>query len=272
MLTAVVLHLRPVAEVSLPRSHGSFVYNAVKDLLIREAPKLGDALYKEEERKPFTCSPLLGMEEGDRENWLLKPDKLYTLRLTGLTSEISQYLLSLWPEVHGIRIQNAVFSVEGLSATAEEHPEAGQITYKELLARWEKREPPRLLTLHFLTPTTFKVGAFEEPFPLPQWVFGSLLSTWNAFSPYPFFDIQEALEAVLVLRNWRGETRLVELGGYSAAGFVGKFTYRLIRASPVIARICGLLAEFSFYAGVGWQTTHGLGQVRPEFPRNTRSR
>jgi CRISPR-associated endoribonuclease Cas6 len=267
MLTAVVLHLRPVAEASLPRSHGSYVYNAVKDLLIRKDPNLGDMLYKEQERKPFTCSPLGGMEKGDRESWHLSPDKLYTLRLTGLTPAISQHLLSLWPELRGLRIQNAVFSVEDLSISADQHPEAGQESYEGLLARWERCEPPRTLTLHFVTPTTFKVGEFEQPFPLPQWVFGSLLSTWNAFSPYPLLDLKEVLEGSVVLRNWRGETKLVELGGYSAAGFLGKFTYRAVKASPEVSRILGLLAEFAFYSGVGWQTTHGLGQVRPEFPR-----
>lgn len=265
MLTAVVLHLRPVAETRLPISHGSFAHAAISNLVLRRDPLLSHALHQEEGRKPFTCSPLRGTDRREGFEYVLAPDRLYTWRLTGLTEEISQHLVALSPDLGGINFKEAVFSVDHVSTMPEEHPDAGRETYEALLARWERREPPGSVTLHFLTPTTFRIGRFEQPFPLPRWVFGSLLSTWNAFAPYPLDWPEDLdLDEQIVLSNWKGETRRVELGGHRTVGFIGKFTYRVIHPRPEMARLLGLLAEFSFYAGVGWQTTHGLGQGRPQ--------
>jgi CRISPR/Cas system endoribonuclease Cas6 (RAMP superfamily) len=117
MLTAVVLQLRPVAEAGLPRSHGWHVFTAVRDLLGSRDPNLAHMLHENHDRKPLTCSRLGGVAKRDRENWLLSPDQLYTLRLTGLTPIVSQHLLQLWSEVRGLRIKDAVFSVGRVSLT-----------------------------------------------------------------------------------------------------------------------------------------------------------
>lgn len=263
MLTAVVLHLHPVAETRLPVSHGSLAHAATMDLLLRLDPLLGHILHQSEGPKPFTCSPLMGAERREGSDYILSPERLYTWRLTGLTSQISQQLLRLSPQLGGIRIGEAVFSIVEVSTSAEQHPDAGQATYEALLAHWERQEQPLpTVTLQFITPTTFRVGRFEQPFPLPHWVFGSLLSSWNAFAPHSLADLRDALDEGVVLSNFSGETRRVELGGHRTVGFVGKYTYRVVRAVPEVCRLLGLLADFAFYAGVGWQTTHGLGQVR----------
>jgi len=268
MLTAVVLHLRPVAAVRLPVSHGSFAHASAMDLLVRLDPLLSHLLHHTAERKPFTCSPLGGATRREGFNFLLDPEQLYTWRLTGLTAAVSQQLVRLSPQLGGIRIGEAVFSVVDVSTAPEQHPEAGQDTYEALLARWTRPtpQPCSTVTLHFLTPTTFRMGGLEQPFPLPHWVFGSLLATWNAFSAYPLPDLRESLDEAVVLSNYRAETRRVELGGHRTVGFVGKCTYRVVKPAPELCQLLGLLAAFSFYAGVGWQTTHGLGQVRPQFP------
>ena len=51
------------------------------------------------------------------------------------------------------------------------------------------------------------------------------------------------------------------MGGRRTVGFVGTFSYRLLDKTPELAQRLGLLSDFAFYAGVGWQTAHGLGQV-----------
>lgn len=269
MLTAVVLHLRPVAEARLPVSHGSFIHAAALQLFLRLDPLLSYTIHQQEGRKPFTCSPLMGTDRREGFELLLSPQQLYTWRLTGLTPHVSQNLheaAALPSRLGGINIKEAVLTIERVSTTPEQHPEARQDTYKALLARWAREKPPRKVTLHFLTPTTFRIGNLEQPFPLPQWVFGSLLRIWNAFAPQPFpEDLQDDFEKSVTLSNFKGETKLVELGDYSTAGFVGKFTYRAAKPAPEVSQLLGLLAEFAFYAGVGWQTTHGLGQVRPQW-------
>ncbi len=263
MLSAVVVNLRPVAVAHLPFSHGTFAYAAALELFLRQNPTLARTLHEMRPYKPFTVSPLLNTHLKDDNGFILSPQETYSWRLTGLIEEVSQYLLSLSPASGGVRIGDAVFTID--EVIVEKHPETGQVTYEELWKRWGEIEPKRMVTFHFVTPTTFRSSRFEEPFPLPKWVFGSLLEIWNTFSTHPIGQIKGLFEEVVLLSNWKGETRRVELGGYRTVGFIGKFTYRFTEPTQKLCQWASMLSEFAFYSGVGWQTTHGLGQVRVEF-------
>jgi len=261
MLTAVVMGLRPVAEARLPRCHGGLAYGAAMDLFLRLDPRLSRALHEGGGPKPFTVSPLVGPFRGEG-GWLwVRPGEKYFWRITGLTGAVSECLGRLRAGGWGVRFGGAVLEVEEVAREGEEHPEAGRDSYEGLWARWGEGSGVGAVTLRFITPTTFREGRREEPFPLPVWVFGSLVGKWNAFGPEPLGLGREAMEGGVVLGSWRGETRRVELGRFRTVGFVGTFTYRVLE--PGLGRWLGLLADFAFYAGVGWQTTRGLGQVRP---------
>lgn len=263
MLSAIVLKLKPIVEDHLPLSHGTFAYAAALELFLRKDETLAKALHEAKTYKPLTVSPLLNADVKSGGNFILSPEEIYTWRLTGLTQEVSEHLIQFAPEIGGVRIGNAVFSIVDVAKTSKDHPDAGQETYENLWEKWGKSEPPKSVTLCFLTPTTFRVGRFEHPFPTPRLVFGSILDTWDHFSPNRIGQIRDLVEECIVLTNWKGETRRVEMGSHRTVGFVGKFTYRVLEESSEIRRLVGLLAEFSFYSGAGWQTTHGLGQVRP---------
>ncbi len=262
MLSAIVLSLQPVTEARLPISHGSFAYAAALELFLRREAALARAMHEAKPHKAFTVSPLLDAEVRERNDLILSPDEVYTWRLTGLTREVSEHLLCFAPDMGGVRIGDAVFSVADVATTPEEHPDAGQDDYEALWARWKQSNPPRTVTLHFLTPTTFRIGRFEQPFPLPRWVFGSLIDLWDAFSPHPIGPLKDLMGEIVLLSNWRGETRRVEFGAHRTVGFIGKFTYRVAERLPELNRLIALLSAFAFYSGVGWQTTHGMGQVR----------
>lgn len=264
MFRAIVLGLRPVAEGRLPLSHGALAYAAALDLFLRLDPALSRFLHNDSPQKPLTISPLWGPFEREGPELHLTPDATYEWRITGLTAAVSDRLLALSPAVGGVRIGEAVFTIATVAARAEEHADAGQESYESLQARWKDLPPPETFRLQFLTPTTFRVGRHEQPFPLPRWVFRSLRDVWNAFGPEALELPEELIETRVVLSNWRGETRRVELGERRTVGFLGAFTYRVLDPSPDLRRSIGLLADLAFYAGVGWQTTHGLGQVRPE--------
>jgi len=265
MLIAIVMNLKPIDRVRLPVSHGTFAYAAALELFLRRDPTLAKALHEAKPYKPFTVSPLLNAWVREGSELILDPHEVYTWRLTGLTQQVSEHLLRFTPDIGGVRIGDAVFYITAVFTTKEEHPEAGQDNYMAMWERWGQLPPPRAVTLHFITPTTFRVGRFEQPFPLPRYVFGSLLALWDTFSPYPIGQLKDLIDEIVLLSNWRGETRRVDFGDYYTVGFIGKFTYRIGERLPELWRLIGLLSEFAFYAGVGWQTTHGLGQVRPEF-------
>ena len=262
VLVAVVLTLKPVERSYLPISHGTFAYAAALELFLRRNESLARRLHQSQLQKPLTVSPLMGVSERDGNTYVLCPDSVYSWRLTGLSEEVSQHLCQFNTDMGGVRIGNAIFSITHVAKTLKEHPDAAQETYEALWEKWGKSNPPRTITFHFLTPTTFRIGRFELPFPSPSLVFNSLLLTWDHFSPYPIGQIKDLTESCIILTNWKGETRRVEMGAHKTVGFIGKFTYRVVEDSQEFRRLIGLLAEFSFYAGVGWQTTHGLGQVR----------
>jgi CRISPR-associated endoribonuclease Cas6 len=264
-MAAVVLHLQPIADGRLAVSHGGFAYAAALDLLLRLDPALSRTLHLAAPRKPLTCSLLTGGQERSGGYLLLNERNTFTLRLTGLEPRVSECLLTLSPDLGGVRIAEAVFTIAAVCTSAEEHPEAGQDDYEAMWIRSMSQEPLPYVTLNFVAPTTFRIGRSEQPYPLPRLVFGSLAAAWNAHSHRPLPDLEDTIERRVVLSNWKGETRRVELGIRRTTGFIGRFTYRLLDPSAELARAIRLLSEYSFYAGVGWQTTQGMGQVRPQF-------
>lgn len=258
-LVSVILHLRPVADCILPLSHGHLAYAAAHDLFLRLEPRLSHALHQADGRKPFTVSPLQGVKPKPRSRTLeLTADNTYTWRLTGLGGEVSALLRDLGKStslLRGVRLGQAVFEIEGSADTV-----LGD--YISLQQKWQGVEGTVTSTLHFTSPTTFRVGRFEQPFPLPRWVFGSLLDAWNAHSGYALEVSKDSFEEI-GLTNWRGQTRRIEFGGVmgGTVGFEGRFAYRPLNGAPELHRLVGLLSEFAAFAGVGWQTTSGLGQV-----------
>jgi CRISPR-associated endoribonuclease Cas6 len=246
----------------LPISHGAYAYASALDILLRLDPALAQELHEDSPNKPITMSPLTGPFQREGANFQLNPDISCFWRLTGLNARVSELLFQISPSLGGIRIANTVLTITQVFTSSEEHPEAGRDGYADLLARWAQEEPGNSITLRFITPTTFRAGRYEQPFPLPGLVFGSLLNKWNANSPVPLSDCKDFLSENVVLGNWKGETRRVELGARRTVGFIGKFTYHVLKPTPDVCRLLHVLSEFAFYSGVGWQTAHGMGQTR----------
>jgi len=260
MLTAIVLELQPTTKATLPLSHGVFSYAAALSLIERLEPNLPKRIHNPASHKPITTSPVWG---GFRKGKYFKlfSNKIYRWRLTGLDETVSTCLNRINPNLGNIRIGNAIFRIIRVVSEARDDKDVGETTYEDLWHKWHSIKPPAVFPLRFDSPTTFRRGNFEEPFPVPYLVFSSLLETWNAFSPRKLGDFQAAFKQTVYLANWKGETRRVEFGSRGTVGFVGGFTYRVIENLPEICRLLGLLIDYAFYAGVGWQTTHGLGQT-----------
>lgn len=266
-MKAIVLHLQQVNEEPLAPSHGTFAYAAALELLLHLDPIHATHLHDPETHKPLTVSSVFREMHGDayRPNDAPSlPKTGFHWRLTALEPDTARLLEQLGQQPGGVRVGNAVFHITGASTTPQQHPDAGEEDDKRLFERWSRAEPPSAITLKFITPTTFRSGAQEMPYPLPRLVFGSLMEVWSRWSSVPMGEWRALLERAILLSNWRGETRRVDLGNRYVTGFIGKFTYRPAERSRDLQRMMGMLAEFAFYTGVGWQTTHGLGQTRIE--------
>lgn len=264
ILAAAVFILEPVKEALLPVSHGAQAFAAALDLFLRLDPALARELHEGRGPKPLTVSLLSGPAPREGGNIRVSPGNRYDWRLTGLTGSVAEALLAVSPQLGGVRIGGAVFRLASVATCSEEHPEAGRATYEGLMQEAAAAPAEERVTLKFLTPTTFRQGEVELPFPLPRLVWGSLLDRWNTWSPAQFLDLKPLVEQNVVLANWKGETRRVELGSRATVGFVGRFTYRVPSGPSELVWLIRLLAGYAFYAGAGWQTTHGMGQVRWE--------
>ena len=262
MLTAVVLELTAVKAPRLPASHGAMAYAAALDLILRQDASLARDLHDQEGPKPLKVGALQGeMVLAGRERVLEVGESCFW-RLAALEARTASLLAGL-SSGGGVRIGEGVFEISAVHRTSSEHPAAGQSSYEELTQAYcGTARLPATVTLEFLTPTTFRAGTMEQPFPIPSLVFQSLGRQWGRWSNLALPVEEEALKNGISLGNWQGETRRVELGGRRTVGFVGRYTYRLPKAMPEAVRAACILGKYAFYAGVGWQTAHGMGQVR----------
>ena len=262
MLSAIVLELEAVKPAALPVSHGAMAYAAALDLFMRYDVEMARQLHDNQGLKPLKVGLVTGKLREHERCLLIPAGALVQWRLAGIAANIANSLRQMSPQ-GGVRLGDGLFEIKNIYTATTKHRYAGYTTYPELAAKWHQcTRLPSTITLDFVTPATFRSGKHEQPFPVPELVFQSLTRQWEAWSPVPLPDCEQSLfKESVALGNWRGETRRVELGGRRTVGFVGTFSYRLLDKTPELARRLGLLSDFAFYAGVGWQTAHGLGQV-----------
>ena len=185
-------------------------------------------------------------------------------RVTALSDEILQDFLSLQPGGR-LSLGNLQLEVERVCADPELCDYSGIVEPSEMLAECFSCSLPASVTMEFQSATTFRSGEHDFPWPLPEYVFGSLADKWEALKMPG--DISrnlaaEAATAILPL-SWQGKSCRIQLTPKrSARGFVGRFTYGMNDLPDTYKGILAVLAAYAEFAGVGRWTTHGLGQVR----------
>ncbi|CAG1009934.1 CRISPR-associated endoribonuclease Cas6 [Anaerolineae bacterium] len=296
-LLSLVLTLRPLhplADVpSLGRASHALLLNAVR----WADPALAEQLHAGSETRPFTASDVIGVSRKAG----LSPDRTYPLRFTALTAPVAQALLkTLTPALSRdettvtgegagplspgstIELGSARFRVEALDsgepATQNQkseiqnlksevhHPWAWATNYEDLSAPWllGRVTPPRLVTLEFVSPTTFKSEGRHVPVPLPHLVFGSLLEKWNVFAPVTFPpELRRYATECLALSSYQLHSRGVMLKeGGLRMGAMGRARYVTTNFDRYWMSLINLLADFAIFAGLGAGTGMGLGQCR----------
>lgn len=145
-------------------------------------------------------------------------------------------------------------TLAGISCQLEKWVDFKLISSFEVLS---KVLPQRVISLQFLSPTSFKQSKAIQPFPLPELVFSSLLRRWNAFAP---------LELQFPIIDWKGQvsaynlkTQTLKLKGGTEIGTTGWVRYEF--PEPEQKAIATVLAHFANFAGVGRKTAMGMGQV-----------
>lgn len=269
LITSLVISIAPEAPVTTPGYLGRAIYDFFLSYIRSYDAQLANSLHDKDALMPFTCSSLMGGTYIEKDLRQYEPDEPVWFRITGLTQTISFYLGDMAntpPDT--ITLGNASFKVLGATTNNHEHEWAGKTTYEQLVANHldPAQKPFYKVGLDFCSPTTFKSQGWAWPVPMPKWVFGSLANKWNLFSPYSEPDLTVQIHQNVVLNRYDLRTKAVPLkAGHPHPGCIGKAYYSLMSTDKKQAKRLNLLTAFAFYAGIGYQTTVGLGQTRPLF-------
>ncbi|MCK9874104.1 CRISPR system precrRNA processing endoribonuclease RAMP protein Cas6 [Nocardiopsis dassonvillei] len=134
------------------------------------------------------------------------------------------------------------------------------VSYTHLL-----HQPPALkAAVEFVSPTYVSRSGRQLPLPDPELLLAGLARRWAAFSPLPLpgGEVEEVLGSVLLMRHDTA-TCTIGNGPHRRTGFTGRAVFGLpTRSTAAQRRVFAALWAFAVFAGVGAQTTQGLGQVR----------
>jgi len=267
MLLSLVLKLTPKMDMALPLNLGRASHALFLSLVAAQDAGLAERLHQPGGPKPFTCSSLTGIGRPTSSTIELKKGQEHWLRLTSIDKGLSILLLeSCLPNLpKEVELADGSFLVLGATTDPEEHPWAGKTSYEELVRKYllDSRAPEDRIGFAFVSPTTFRSKGMNIPLPLPQLVFGSLLEKWNSFSPIALSpDLKRFASECWAISRYRIRTRTLHFQNVLHVGFVGHCQYVALNKDQYWLRASNLLAEFAFYAGVGYQTTVGMGQTR----------
>jgi CRISPR-associated endoribonuclease Cas6 len=277
MVYSIAIHLSPVRQDSIRATMGHQAHAAFLHAVQEADPALAEVLHHPVlNQRPFTVSPLMGVEAARDGEVQVRPEQTYILRFTVLYQPIFEQFMRrfLRGDRPALRLGRALFLIKEILATPEGSPWAAYTSFGELWAQAGQPEPrERLVELEFRSPTAFGFGQREwgkqsHILPDPRLVFSSLARTWAAFAPPAQRLDPRAVEAYVdenvVVQRLNGlETRMLHFGRYPQVGFVGRVTYRLMDRTSEAAgwwQTLSALADFAFYGGVGYKTTMGMGQ------------
>ncbi|MEA3340316.1 MAG: CRISPR system precrRNA processing endoribonuclease RAMP protein Cas6 [Chloroflexota bacterium] len=271
MLTSLVFTLTTDTPLTFPPHLGRASHAAFLRLISQTDPDLAERLHAPNQRRPFTCSNLWGVRRQGR-SLTLAPGASAFLRFTGLTGEVSRHLQQLAdePPPH-IELEGVKLTVQRATLDPDAHPWANHTTYEELAAvhLLPGEATSHHAELEFAAPTAFRSAGLTLPFPLPALVYGGLLGKWNEFAPIAVSeDARRFAEECLAASRYKLSTRAITAKGRSIQiGFVGRCRYVALNKDRYWLGVIQTLTDYAFYAGVGYQTTRGMGQARRALPK-----
>ena len=272
MFYATVFRLMAQRPGKLPPNTGVLAHGAFMEMVRQVDPTLSTYFHDANQRKPYTVSPLLGHGSPENEPIRIGAGQEVWMRVSLLDGELFQvlasYLLDGGP-LPAVQLRDIPFRVVEAQTTPGSHPRAGCTTLDDLFERWtHSNHIPDTVTLRFLTPTAFRMGKWANgqmrnvlvPDPAPIWK--GLRRQWGYAGGFdPGREHTDWVTENVGLTAHHIKTRLLSFGKYDQVGFEGWATFRAVGAAPPELAYWQALADFAFYAGVGYKTPMGMGQV-----------
>lgn len=266
MLTSLILQFTSPERLELPRDLGRASHSLLLRTIAASNSEVSKQMHESSTTRPFTCSNVFGAHrKGD--TLVVTPEDALWLRYTGLSDDVSTVLKAMAASPPAeIELEQKSFRVTGATLDPAVHPLARSTSYAEFAAPHllAKQMPSPRITLRFTSPTAFRAKGQNLPLPLPGSVFGSLADKWNAFAPITLPDeVRRFGEECMAISQFKGRTRMLHgKSGSTQIGFIGAVRFTAINRDRYWISVMNLLAEFALFAGVGYQTTQGMGQCR----------
>jgi CRISPR-associated endoribonuclease Cas6 len=274
-LHAIVINLIAQEAGTLPGTVGELAHAAFYAAIDAVDPALAAHIHDAQERKAFSLSPLYGYWQSPQDGRIhVSAGQPGWLRLGLLDEDLfavfMQHILysGITGGAAGIRLGRIPFTITEALGSPGSHPWVGYTTVEQLAAL---QETPERWVVDFASPTAIRWGEADnktrrvEIFPLPRVAIASLRSRWDKLTGQswgiPFEEWSE--RNIAVGRVWHWQTDPFRYQKQTYVGGVGKLEYRVLdgRNRANVAHFNRLL-HLGFYAGIGYKTTHGLGQMR----------
>ena len=243
--------------------------------------------------------PPARMREAEKENIHLPvtPEKTYTIRITLLLGELFPLFYNALADFNlttftgdkrppFIQIGKQTFLLEEVIADPENSTGwAGFTSFTDLVekVRATKLRSTEHIKLEFASLTTFnrssartrEYGSHHALLPLPEYVFSGLARRWQELAPPELADIiqKDLLEQYIrddgiIISDYDLRVHHVKFTTHLQTGFIGKCQHTLrgpdeaAEGELSVRQQLLLLAQLSFYCGVGYKTAMGMGQAR----------
>jgi len=249
---ALTIPLIPDDPERLPENPRRALQAAFYAWLRAGSAELAVRLHDADGPKPFTISDLFRRRDTEGYLWrvTLLQDELVGPLAAGLMTATHVDLLG-----YPVPIRHRSVELQGHS-------------YADL-ARGARADTH--IEVRFVSPTSFRSQGMHYLLPDPVIVWQSWLSRWNSFAPEGLrYDVNmlDVVAAHVAISRYELRTETTRYQGeqsYQQIGFVGRVSYRVMRAELLgeeIVRRLNALADYAFYCGTGHHTTRGMGQTR----------
>jgi CRISPR-associated endoribonuclease Cas6 len=263
---SVTLHLAAAQNVRLPTGHGHFVHAWFLDVVRRKDPRLARSLHDGRADKPFTLSLVDGGRRASGGLVVLGEGERCKLRLTALDQAASEMVERIGGgEVESLSLDGGNFRVESSTSRVR--------SFAELADGAACRAARRRIRFRLVSPTAFRSGRQNIAFPWPSLLISRLGARWNAYAPASLRldgDTLATVAGAVWIGRYRLSTKMLEFPpgpdrrGHREIGCVGDCEFLVDDRAPAqVSQVARLLVDFAYYAGVGYKTTMGMGQVRP---------
>jgi CRISPR-associated endoribonuclease Cas6 len=275
-LYAIVLRLAAIRPGALPANHGDSVRAALLNLIRKGDSPLAQQLHDDNSAKPYAISLVDGGKrgpdgaqhfgEGDRADW-----RFSLMMQPAFEALLQKYLLN--NQLPHVRIGSINFAIVDAFVSHTAHVDSGHISISELTEGWQRHpaeQLPKHIVFDFQSPTVFSLGQNKETkayrfrsHPDAKTMFSSLRKRWVKLEGVDAGDefddwIDKNIEQEII----EIQMKKLHLENRTISGFTGQVAYQHYGADTRWLRYWNLLADLTFWTGVGYQTTRGMGQVR----------